>query len=778
MGLTKVVFYRSSFLLGASGFCLLNLLLFGDLLRSGSHLVLSSSQADLFLHFVAWRQFAFDQLHNGHLALWNPHYLCGTPFLGNFESALLYPPNWLYLAFPLAFAINLGIILHVFLAGFFTYLWANYRGLHFLSSFVAGTVFMFGGAYFLHLYAGHLPNLCTMVWAPLLFLSIDGLIKKNSINWILLGIFTISMQILAGHPQYVYFTAIISLIYVLLNLKGKKAKLQILISFSILYVGASLITAAQLWTGLEAISECARNISFEYNTASSFSFPPENLLTLVFPEFFGNLVAVHYWGRWFLWEVSLFIGTTAFFLVLLAVFSSNSQKRRWILMITVIAFIFSLGAFTPLFKYFYDFFPGFKGLRGICKFDFLVSLFLALLAGIGLDHLIKAKSKLRWLVFIVIVFGFIVLVMEFLILNSVKGGLSGDWGKWFCNVHWLKNTLHSLNFSVKVQYAEESGLHAAFSLLVGGLTCTLLAILLTIQKLIPKCIYAIAALAIIELFFFARLNRPTFELSKLQYQFGVLRDFYSKNPGDYRVYGTGSASLVTDGDDIWEDEPMVLGRYGRFVCKSQGLSENQLFSILPIFQKFPPILGITRLKYRLLMNENPIRIYPFNFKALPRMQLVNHWEVIPDGQKILNAMFIPTFDPTRKVFLETAPEPISVQDGGAVGKVEWKDLSTDEIEVRVRTNGPTLLLVTDNYSSGWKAVGLPGSGQSDYRVIPGDYFLRAIPLSAGAHHFILEYRPTAFEIGKWVSILSCILYLGVVLFCLIKASSFQMRVLP
>ena len=767
------MFYFRPIFLGACGFCFLNLLLFGDLFWKGGELVLSSSQTDLFLHFVAWRQFAFDQLRHGHLVLWNPHYLCGSPFLGNFESALLYPPNWLYLILPLAPAINIGIIFHVFLAGFLTYLWATFRGLHPISSFVAGTVFMFGGAYFLHLYAGHLPNLCTMVWAPLLFLSIDGLTQKVRLHWILLGVFAVSMQILAGHPQYVYFTAIIATIYVLLNLKGNNAELQVLMSFFALYAGASLITAAQLWTGLEAVFECGRNIALEYRSASSFSFPPENLLTLILPEFFGNLSSAHYWGRWYLWEVSLFIGITAFFLFLLALFSSEPQKRRWAFITAIIAFVFSLGAFSPFYYFFYNLLPGFKDLRGICKFDFLVSLFLALLSGMGLDDLIKRRKK-NWLVFIVILTGMIFFGAELFILDSVKDGLNGYWAKWFCAIHWLKNSLIPLDLTLKAQYAQTSGTQAAFSLLIGGLTCTLLAVLLIAQNFIPVFTYAIAALAIIELLAFARMNRPTFELSQLQHRFDILRDFYTKNPGDYRVYGTASASLVSGGNDIWEDEPMVLGRYGRFVCQSQGLPENQLFSVLPIFKKFPPILGITRLKYRVFMNEEPVRIAPYNLKDIPRMQLVNDWEVIADGKKTLNAMMDPSFDPAQKVFLESPPDFVPGR-GGSKGEVEWKDLSTDAIEIHARVTGPSLLLVTDNYSSGWKAESLPGSDQSEYRVMPGDYFLRVIPLETGSHHFILEYRPIAFEIGKWVSILSCILYFGVFLFCLRKSSLFRMK---
>src|SRR5882724_11955019 len=63
---------------GVWGLFFLNVLLFGDVFWGEGHRMLSSSQADLFLHFAAWRQFAFDELRQGHLVLWNPHYLCGA----------------------------------------------------------------------------------------------------------------------------------------------------------------------------------------------------------------------------------------------------------------------------------------------------------------------------------------------------------------------------------------------------------------------------------------------------------------------------------------------------------------------------------------------------------------------------------------------------------------------------------------------------------------------------------------------------------------------------
>ncbi|MCZ6673052.1 MAG: hypothetical protein O7C75_08940, partial [Verrucomicrobia bacterium] len=77
-------------------------LMFLDVLFSPSAVILSQQGTDLSSQFVYWRDFGFSQLSQGNLALWNPHIFSGMPYFGGFQSALLYPPNWLYLVLPLA----------------------------------------------------------------------------------------------------------------------------------------------------------------------------------------------------------------------------------------------------------------------------------------------------------------------------------------------------------------------------------------------------------------------------------------------------------------------------------------------------------------------------------------------------------------------------------------------------------------------------------------------------------------------------------------------------
>ena len=86
------------------------------------------------------------------------------------------------------------------------------------------------------------------------------------------------------------------------------------------------------------------------------------------------------------------------------------------------------------------------------------------------------------------------------------------------------------------------------------------------------------------------------------------------------------------------------------------------------------------------------------------------------------------------------------------GTVKLLESSTDCLNIEADTGAPALLLITDAYSRGWRALALPGSAQARYEVMPANYCLRVIPLAAGHHLLRVEYSPLGFRIGKVVSI--------------------------
>jgi len=248
-------------------------------------------------------------------------------------------------------------------------------------------------------------------------------------------------------------------------------------------------------------------------------------------------------------------------------------------------------------------------------------------------------------------------------------------------------------------------------------------------------------------------------MEDIQYIYKKVQNLYAYDPGDYRMFVEDRAlCAVTDGYDIWADTPMILNRYAKYISYSQGKSEDQLFWLLNPITKMKTVFNLIRLKYVIPTLYEDTNLYTMPLKPLPRMKLMSDCEVIPKGEDIIPLLFKEDFDPSRKLYLENPPDPAPISNKIA-GAVSWLDLSPDKIEITADTPSSAILLVTDNYSRGWKAVPLSNDSQSKYQVLPADYFLRGIPLGPGHHHFLMEYRPISFEIGKWVAVIAWALYL-------------------
>lgn len=730
---------------------------FGDTLFSSSQVVLSHSLTDLARQFVYWRDFGFSQLKQGNLALWNPYIFSGAPYFGGFQSALLYPPNWFYLILPLSKAINFGIALHVFLAGLFMYLWTSQRGIHFAACLMSALLFMFCGAHSLHVYAGHLTNLCTLTWTPLLFLAIDGYFKKLSSAWVWVGVLAISMQILAGHPQYVFFTAVAAGIYTLLRLPQRGRWWQVLLGTSAMYTGAALLCAVQLLTGLQATSESVRAGGISYAMASMLSFPLENFVTLLAPGFLGDMISFPYWGRWYLWEMCLFMSVTGLVLAIYGALSGDRKTRCFSVTMVAVLLILALGSYSPLFKFLYHWIPGFGLFRSSSKFILLASLFALMLAAIGLDRLLRDKFS-SWLSPVLLSFGLLTGLLGWWIHAAAGAGSQGLWARWVDRMGTSSEVYLNLAAYQNPSFVRDSGVFAAKSLFVCSFTLLLLSILFFLAHRWRRAVYLIALLSVLEVLWFAGTARATFDLELTR--FPEVKGFLETQPGDYRVLfpGVPNMTMSLGENNLWGYDPSVLRRYAEFMHFTQDLNPDQASQYLK-FTRVHRLYEILRCRYLFQPKDDQIEVQTIP-NTLPRLQLVQEWIVLTDRDQILNTIGSPTFNPRKVVVLEQTPIPAPVS-GEVQGIARVTESSTDHLVIEASLSAPSILLITDNYSRGWRGWALPGSVQHRYTVLPANYTFMAIPLSAGTHRIRLEYLPVAFQIGKWISIISLMICLAV-----------------
>ena len=735
--------------------------MFGDVILAGNSLVLSTPNDDMTRPFFYWFPFGFGELKKGHLVLWNPHNYAGAAYFGGFGPALLYPPNWLHMVLPTAFAINVGIALHIFLAGTWMYCWTWHRRLHPAACILAGLIFMFCGALFLQIYRGHLHCLTTLTWAPLIFLAIDGVLHTFSVTWVLVGMAAVAVQILAGHVQYIFYTAIIAGLYALAAWLTSGRRVREAVALASIYLGGASLAAVQLFTGLQAATESHRT-GLSYDVASSFAFPPENLLTLIFPGLFGDMIHTPYWGRWTLTEMSLFIGTAPFFLAVCGLVHGEKRVKRFSFAMAVIVMILAFGDYTPLFRILYDHVPGFQNFRGTTKFTILAALFIVMLVAVGFDYLLKAPHVPRWLAAAGLVAGGTLIAAGSALVRDCNAGGGNIWRPALTWMRFFDDAYRDFVLG-RAPASTFACLNAGRSFWLAGGMFLLLGLLLLAARGSRRMVYAIGIIGVVEVMGYARYTRPTFDPSSLVSRSVVLRRLLAENAaGESRVMSQDPYSYVAMGAgalDLWGADPTVLERYARFVALTQGWPLDAIL-VTSGMRNLSPLLGMLRLRYVLRIEREQVMLYATHLKELPRALLVPHWKILPTQESVLDAMREPTFDPERAVLLESDPGLVPA-DSDERGQVSVSDVSTEVIDISADVPQPSILVITDNYSASWKATPLPGSDGQTYRVMPANSLLRAIPLTAGHHHLRLEYRPTALAVGTWVTILSLVAYAAV-----------------
>jgi len=484
-----------------------------------------------------------------------------------------------------------------------------------------------------------------------------------------------------------------------------------------------------------------------------FGFPPENFLTLLAPGFFGGLGQPTYWGRCYLWEMTLFIGTASLLLIAIAC-CDNRRRRQAYTDLTVAGLLLLLasGVHMPLFGPLYDYAPEFGHFRSWSKFIFQATLFLMLAAAGGADFLLREKRPVPRVAWCGIVAG-IAAAGAGLVLLIWPEGIAGLFGV----VASSQESYLSPAFFRNADFMQHAGTDAGVALGLGGLALIAAGAALLFRGKWPTLRWAVPCLLVLEMIAFAWGDVAVSSLSDAMPD--GLRKFVSDHPGDYRVIDLDLANngFLLGAGDLWGNNPSVLRRYAEFMTFTQGGNPNHAEQYVT-FKKLDPLYAMLRLRYGFLPTAQGMQVVESPTPPLPRLLVVSDWKMPGGRDAIFTSMRDQGFDPAKTILLESQPEP--APQPGAVGSATLKAESPDELEIEAETDKPALLLITDLYTRDWRAEALPGSVQQTYSLMPADYILRAVPLTAGHHHLRIVYAPPSFPIGLGISAAAWAFWLG------------------
>ena len=123
------------------------------------------------------RSLVVDFWKQGIIPLWNPHILSGTPFLANFQSAVFFPLNLIFLFFPKVHAWSILILLQPFIAGIFMFLYLKSLRISNVSRLFSSISFMFCG--YLTVWGSYGTLGYAILFLPLALFFIEEYFQKN-----------------------------------------------------------------------------------------------------------------------------------------------------------------------------------------------------------------------------------------------------------------------------------------------------------------------------------------------------------------------------------------------------------------------------------------------------------------------------------------------------------------------------------------------------------------------------------------------------------------------
>jgi hypothetical protein len=368
-------------------------LLFAALLTPGQAL----ANRDISLFHLPLRS-AFRELAAFGLPLWNPWLHGGQPVLSNPSYAAFYPPSWLIFAVSPVHTITLLVLLHGAIA--FAGGWRLAR--HFVCSrgvaALAGVGYLGCGAYLSLLSAFTLY--CSLAWFPWLLVWADRTLRpREGEPWwrpALLAGGILGLQLLNGEPSTVVMSGLALLALAAEAVVRRPATAPRLL---LTFLFALSLSAIQILPTLGRLADSPRK-GLDATQATLWSMPPQRLIEVVLPRFFGD--PVHSLeGKYFAWNLedrdypyveSLYPGLLLAILGVSALLRWSIPRRSaWALSLFA-GFFLALGHHNPLYEWLREAVPLLSILRFPEKFAILAVLALAIAGILGWQRLLDERE--------------------------------------------------------------------------------------------------------------------------------------------------------------------------------------------------------------------------------------------------------------------------------------------------------------------------------------------------------------------------------------------------
>jgi len=699
--------------------------------------VKNNAMPDVIDQMYPWRYFSIQTWKRGEIPLWNPYSFSGTPFLANYQSAVLSPFNLLFFL-PLQFvdAWTILIVLTPLLAGLFTYMFARSISLSRTASLFSSISFMFSG--FITVWMAYGTLSYAILFLPLALYGVEKYLQEKKKAFLLIIFLTLPLSFFSGHFQISIYFLLFLILYTGLRSFSQKNPRPLFI-FGAILLGL-LASSPQLLPSFEYFSQSARSTF----VGKVESIPLSYLPTLIAPDFFGNPVTRNDWfGHYAEW--SSYIGVLSIFLALYALLNKKDSRVFILFAIGIFSLILALN--TPLSDLLVQLhFPVLSG-SAQSRIIILFSFSAALLSGFGFEQIFWDIKNRRYKGFFCwVVASLAIFLALWMIAMFGLGVLAGDQER--IAVAKRNLVLPTLLFLLSVGFL-------------------FLGTFLRKSKVFQFLPVILVLIISFDMLRFVTKWMP-YDPRSLVYTPTPLSHFFSRINSYERVIANfGAETGVYYGLSLVEGyEPLFIRRYAEFVS---AVSSGKIRDLSRYVVAFPrdsentgriaDFLGVKYIihkisddhfpwafpfwkyedQFRLVFKDSAFEVYE-NTKAYPRAFFVDKYIVKSKKEDIVSTLFSQDFDLRKVAVLEEEPKTEIASSSSSARILLY---SPNKAEIEANTEKASLLLFTDPFYSGWKAY-VDGRETKIYRA---DFAFRAIVVPKGAHKIEFIFNPESFRIG-------------------------------
>jgi hypothetical protein len=742
---------------------------------------------------MSFRVVARTSLESGTYPLWNPYLFCGMPSFSSLAyTPYVYPVSYIthilhkYGGFP-----AMGwLLLHYLLAGAGMYLLARSFGMRPSISLLAGILFMMMPNFVAAGANGHGSQAGAVAWMPLALLFARGVLGvRRRIDSAAFLAIVLGMQMLRGHIQISYYTfLLIGLFYIFEMVgqiregKGREALAGtgLLAASFVLALGIAAVLVFPVRDYADWSIRGGNGGGLDYDYATGWSLHPKEILTFILPWSFG-FGKVTYWGRMPFTDYPNYIGQVTALFSILGIFILRGRVKWFLLTAAVLATLISFGRFFPvLYDPLFRFLPWFDKFRVPVMILIVQQLVLVVLAGLTMEELLRragqgalpgwlTADRLKW---ILIAFA-AVLVILLVAGGSIRSGIESDpmvkarvKGEWsaFAAGRYSADLARSLFFlllSAGAVFVLVRG-RIRYGLVIGAVALIGIVDLMTVDHSIvkPEKTWRSSNYRLIRpLSEKEGLATPNETSAWLSGREGMFRVFPvpSTRPGGWShnvfpfsdnsymmsgVFSMGGyhAAKLKNYQDVMDAMFGVFNSGGMPLPVLNMLNARYFHSLFPIFREDSPFPLVFEGKDSYVY-ENPY--------ALPRVFMTGGCGVMTHGE-ILTAISRQDFDPASMTLLEKAPAVFPESNEGSTAEIVSYGLNA--IKIKAHVEKPCIMVLSEIDYPDWIAT----VGGEEREILTANYCLRALPLEAGDHDIVFEYRSSVIRKSLVLSVVSLI----------------------